>query len=1049
MSDGIKRRDFLKVLGVSGAGASMVGCSTEDVEKLIPYVVPPDDVTPGIATWYASVCQECSAGCGVWVRTREGRTVKLEGNANHPISRGNLCSRGHASLQGLYHPDRYTGPMIREEGELREAGWDEAEALLAQRIGGAGDTLLFSGRMGATLEDLADNFLSAVGGTRVEYQGLAEASLREATRIAFGQNVIPSFDFGSARFILSFGADFLETWLSPVAHARGFARARSTAGEGKAPFVVASPRLSLSGQNADEWIPVRPGSEAGVALALARILADNGAEAGPYRGVLEAYEPASAASEAGIEVEVLETLAERLAGEGPSLVVGPGVGGQHRNATAANLAVLILNAMAGNVGRTVRLDRPDLHAPARPYGEMESAIRAMAGGRVGVAMVRGTNPAYSLPPGSGFREAFGAVDFKVSFASLPDETSVMADLILPDRHFLEAWGDSNPRPGVFAIQQPTMQPLPHFDSKQTGDVLLSVAGRLGHDLGAATFYDYLRGRWERVHGLAPGAGDFDEFWRETLRRGVVEVGQEATDVSATLRSPDAALTFDPPALDGEGLDFTLVVYPSPRFGDGDGARSPWLMELPDPVSKITWHSWVEVHPDTAESLGVRDGDVVRVSSPHGELEVPVWIYPGIREDVVAIPMGLGHEELGRWAAGRGVNPMGLLPALAEQPSGALVHLATRVSVEPTGVRRRLATVEGSSDQSDRPIAMATSVASLGGGVTVEGGEAGHQEEAAAEETAHAPAHDEAAPGAAAGAEAGHQEPAHDAGGHGEGQLQELQRGGGFVPVPTDGEAEDYPLPGARYGDYANPEETPRWAMAIDLDQCTGCSACVTACQAENNVPWVGEEQVLDGREMHWIRLERYYEHVDAHEAGTRDIRHLPMLCQHCGNAPCEPVCPVFAAYHTPDGINGQVYNRCVGTRYCANNCPYKVRVFNWYTFTDVPEPLNWQYNPDVTVRDNGVMEKCTFCIQRVRAAQHEAALEGRPVMDGEVVPACQQTCPSEAIVFGDIRDPGARVHRIAESERGDRILDSFINTQPAITYQKKVTFHAVEEGGHG
>jgi molybdopterin-containing oxidoreductase family iron-sulfur binding subunit len=239
-------------------------------------------------------------------------------------------------------------------------------------------------------------------------------------------------------------------------------------------------------------------------------------------------------------------------------------------------------------------------------------------------------------------------------------------------------------------------------------------------------------------------------------------------------------------------------------------------------------------------------------------------------------------------------------------------------------------------------------------------------------------------------------------------------------------------------------------MAIDLDKCTGCSACVVACQSENNVPWVGEELVLMGRDMHWMRIERYYEHVDATQAGDLDVRFLPMLCQHCNNAPCEPVCPVFATYHTPEGVNAQIYNRCVGTRYCANNCPYKVRVFNWYRYTDaIPEPLNWQWNPDVTVRDNGVMEKCSFCMQRIREAENRAALEeGRAVRDGEIVPACEQSCPAEAIVFGNIRDPNARVTQVVASERTYRVLDAIVNTQPAVSYLKKVTFHEVAEGAH-
>jgi molybdopterin-containing oxidoreductase family iron-sulfur binding subunit len=705
-----------------------------------------------------------------------------------------------------------------------------------------------------------------------------------------------------------------------------------------------------------------------------------------------------------VPAHVIEELARRFVQEAPSLALGPGVAGHHRNATAANLAVHILNAVAGNVGRTVRLHAVDEGAAARPFAELQSAMAAMSG--AGVVMVMGTNPAYSLPPAAGFREAFASAGFRVALTPSLDETAALCDLVLPDRHFLEAWGDSMPRPGLLALQQPAMEAVPLFDTKQAGDVLLSVALRLGQGAGATTFYDHLRARWQAVRALAAGGMDFDAFWREALRKGVVEVPGQRGEEPVPLRSPDAALSFDPPVMDGEG-EFTLLIHPSPRLGDGTHANRPWLQELPDPVSKITWHSWLEVNPAAADRIGLRSGDVVVVRSPHGQVEVPVWLYPGIREDAVALAMGGGHQGYGRFADGKGVNAMTLLAAEVEQPSGALVKVATRVTLEPTGVRRLLATVEGSADQFGRPIAPAVALAALGQGV-----EGGHGE------------------------------------GAGHGPLKEIQGMGGFAPVPTKGRPEDFPLEGSRYGQY-DPEANPRWAMAIDLDRCTGCSICLTACQAENNVPWSGAGQVAMGREMHWIRMERYYETVDATRPGPVDVRFLPMICQHCGNAPCEPVCPVYAAYHTPEGLNAQVYNRCVGTRYCANNCPYKVRVFNWFGFTDVPEPMNWGYNPDVTVRSSGVMEKCSFCVHRIRDVQNRARVEGRrPLADGEVIPACQQSCPAEAIVFGNIRDPHSRVAQVSESSRGYRVLDALINTQPAVTYLKKVTFHEVHDGDH-
>ncbi len=998
----------------------MFGCSTERVEKLLPYVIPDEETVPGVSTWYTSVCGECPAGCGVWVRTREGRVVKVEGNPDHPISEGTLCSRGYSAVQGLYNPDRLSSPLVRGADGFSPIGWDEAEDLLARRLDEGDNHLFLAGRMGPSLTNLVEDFLSGVGGVRREYEGLSEAPLREATRIAFGRARIPTFDFAQARLVYSFGADFLETWLSPVEHHRGFSQMAGVDDHGsKGRMVFLAPRLSLTGQNADEWVPLKPGSEAVVALAMAHVIVQEGGDAGPYyQRLLENYDPRSVEEASGLPAEEIEALARQFVEDTPSLAVGPGVAGHHRNATAANLSVHILNFVAGNIGRTVRLQEADRAAPAHPYGELASAISAMSD--AGVVMVHGTNPAYSLPVGAGFGQAFASAGFRVSFASEMDETAELCDLILPDRHPLEAWGDSNPRPSLYALQQPAMQPVSTFESKQVGDVLLSVALRTGNDFGAPTFFDYLQREWQLHQSrLAPGRA-FDEFWRETLRKGVVVSPDAFPEGPISLRSPDAILSFDVPDLDGDG-EFALIVYPSPRFGDGRHANRPWLQELPDPVSKVTWHSWVEVHPAAAERLEVRTGDLVSVRSPHGEVEVPVWTYPGIREDTVALAMGGGHESFGRYAQGMGVNAMDLLPAEVEQPSGALVHLATRVDLVPTGSRRPLATIEGSSDQHNRPIAPAVGLPVLGP------------------------------------VEAGSQEESHDEGAHGE--LKEIQAMGGFAPVATEGKPEDFPLEGSRYGQY-DPEENPRWAMSIDLDKCTGCSICVTACQSENNVPWVGEEQVAMGRDMHWIRLERYYETVDASHPGPLDVRFLPMICQHCGNAPCEPVCPVYAAYHTPEGLNAQVYNRCVGTRYCANNCPYKVRVFNWFGFTEMAkpgdepsvapaEPMNWGFNPDVTVRSSGVMEKCSFCVHRIREAQNRARVEGqRPLEDGEVIPACQQACPAQAITFGDIRDSHSRVAQATQNERGYRVLDEHINTQPAVTYLKKVTFHEVDSGEH-
>jgi len=448
-ADGIKRRDFLKVVGATGAGATLTGCSTKQIEHLLPYVNGDEEITPGVATWYTSVCRGCSAECGLWVKTREGRAIKLEGNPNHPVSQGGLCSRGHATLQHLYNPDRYPGPMVREGNNFRQGTWDEAERLLAARIQRArnpqnavdgGRVLFIGGHTGPTLSRLIDEFVTAVGGTRIHYDAISDAPLRAAARIAYGVDSVPRYDIGSAQLLLSFGNDFIETGPSPVAYNRGLAQMSAVNEESgrKGRFVYLGPRLSLSGLNADEWIPIRPGSEGAVALGIASVIASAGS-AGPYANFLQAYSPSMAADAAGVSVEAIEELADRFSSAGPSLALGPGVGSHHRNATAANLAVAILNQVAGNVGRTVFYEPTS--AAASSFLDLQRAQADMSGGFIGVAIVHGGNPAYTMPATSGFREAFATVPFKVSFASAMDETAEMCDLILPDSHFLESWGD--------------------------------------------------------------------------------------------------------------------------------------------------------------------------------------------------------------------------------------------------------------------------------------------------------------------------------------------------------------------------------------------------------------------------------------------------------------------------------------------------------------------------------------------------------------------------------------------------------------------------------
>jgi anaerobic selenocysteine-containing dehydrogenase/Fe-S-cluster-containing dehydrogenase component len=983
----LDRRRFLTVLGTSSAGAVVLaGCSTDRVEKLVPYLVQAEDQVPGISTYYASSCTECSSGCGLHVRTREGRAVKLEGNPEHPVNQGKLCSRGQAALQGLYNPGRLKGPMARgADGKFQEISWDDAIGRLAGKLSGAGGRVAaISGAGRGTFSDLLAEWVGAVGGRVVRYEPFASEALRAANRQTFGIDQLATYDFAKAKHIVSFGADFLESFPGSMEHQRGFAQSHGFSGAGVAKFVYLAPRRDLTGLNADEWYPVQPGSEAALALAMANLVAtERGGDAG-LRSALAKYTPEMAARESGLPADLIQRLAREFAAQRPSLAVAGGVGAQHAGAEELCAAVNLLNYVAGNLGQTVRFGADPETADG--YAALDTLLTAIDGGQVAVALVHDANPAYTLPKASRFASRFQKVGFKVSTSMYLDETAALCDLILPQHHALERWDDLRPRAGVYNLMQPVMQPV--FNTLPAGEVLLRTAKKVGGPLArfnAPTYQAHLQSRWQAL-AAQHGEKNFAAFWHGALQRGGLYA--EAPDRPTALAPGAAQVSYTRPPMEGNG-DVVFVPYPHGMLYDGRGTNKPWLLENADPVTKISWHPWVEVHPDLARRLDVRNGEILRLSSPHGSLEAPVYVYPGVHPNVVAMPLGFGHTEYGQFAQGRGVNALDLLGA----PRGPfLSYVSTRVSLEKTGGYKKLATQEGTPRQLGRGIAEAISVDAARKGLTIE--------------------------------------QAYIAEGRGKHEINteaELEAVKGWSQEQAEA---------TQYGDYA--AANPRWGMAIDLAKCTGCQACVTACYAENNIPTVGESEIYKGREMTWIRIERYWEENES-SGSAAGARFIPMLCQHCTNAPCEPVCPVYAAYHTADGLNGQVYNRCVGTRYCANNCPYKVRYFNWYKYNEMswPAPLHLQLNPDVTVRARGVMEKCTFCIQRIRGAQNTARLEDRPLRDGEFTTACAQACPSDAIVFGNVTDPASRVARLRQDNRGYRVLED-LNTRSAITYLAKV-----------
>lgn len=1004
----LNRRQFLKVLGVTGAAATVEGCSRGGHQHVMPYLIPKENLLPGVNVDFATVCRECPAGCGMIARVRDGRVLKVDGNPDHPVNRGALCLRGQAAPQGLYNPDRFPGPMARDEhGRLqaitlqRNEGdddtahgarlWEDASRRLQKALASArGRRVVWIGGLETgAMDELIGRFLAAVapGAARLTFETFAYEPLRTAAARVLGAPVVPQFRIAEARTLISFGADFLETWVSNVEYQRDFAAWRTARREGRDArrFVFFGPRLSLTAANADEWVPIRPGTEGLAARAMAAAVSG-----GDFTALAE---------QAGVNPDVFRRLAEEFR-RGASLALPVGEGSHTEDATAANEAILRMNQAAGNVGRTVIPGEPHALSAVSSNAEVMDALQDMAANPPALVFIHHANPFYSLPP-EVVENAFKNVGEVVSFSSFPDETTAHASLVLPDHTFLESWGEYSPRPGITGVMQPVVDPV--FNTRQTGDVLIAAAARMGRDMGARDFRTWLR----RRH---PGE---DDAWNATLQRGLVS---GAASLPTPVAPRPARTPAPPPPASGGEDQLYLHVYPSLYFYDGRTANRPWAQEIPDPMVKAVWGSWAEIHTETARRLKVSTGDLVTLTTAGGKLQVPAYVSDAVHPQAIAVQMGQGHTASGRYADGAGVNAMALLGAPVSA-SGARITSGVPVEVATAPQKRPLVIMQTGVKQVQFEIARGVTVAGLAG---------------------------LAKNGAAAAGE-----------GNGNGQEQDAQHS---LYSEAD-KAED--LTGFKDPDW----EEPHWGMAIDLDRCTGCNACVASCYAENNLPVVGREQSGRGREMAWLRIENYVGGLAEGTSGGQDrmitggliqiqkrreagpapapgsgvpvdVRFLPMLCQQCDNAPCEYVCPVDATVHSSDHLNQMVYNRCVGTRYCSNNCPYKVRRFNFYQY-QWESPLDQQLNPDVTVRSKGVMEKCTFCVQRTRRAKIDARADGRPIREGEVTTACQDACPSHAIVFGNLKDPNSEVARLARDPRGYGAL-SELNTYPNITYLARV-----------
>ena len=980
----LTRRDFLKIVGAGSTialGIPFVSCkpSREHMEKVVSQLIPAEEIVPGIPLWYATTCTECPANCGLLLKTREGRVIKVEGNPDHPVNKGSHCMWGESALQALYNPDRLKAPLLKDkDGKLQPITWDRALEVLVQKFKENKDkkiawlTPLLSG----SLERLISSFSKKLGDVRiVQYEPLTPENLIEASEKLFGIQDVPHLKFDEVDLVISFGADFLGTWVSPVEYAKSYA-ARRVDTKNRLYHIQLEPRMSLTGGNADKWISLKPGTEHLVSgLLLKRVIEKSVGSAnipGEIHEWVKKLDENTVINEAGISKEDFEFILKRLLKAKKPLILGKGQMPGDPAGTASWIASLSLTYILSKGTPPFDYSQSTVWGKAIKYKDLKRFVEGW-GQDTDMLLVYRSNPVYSLPGFLRASDRLKAVKFIVVFSEFLDETAELADLVLPIRHPFEDWGDANPKGGLWSVQQPGMQPVPHFDSKPFGDLVIEIGKKMGFSL-APNYLEFIKDTWKTVQRKLRDGKDFDEFWRETLQKGVVVIPSQR---ERTLRFKPSDL---PPIRRLSGIkEPLLVVYPSQRLYDGKFANRPWLQEVPDPLVKVSWQSVVEIHPDDAKRWGLKEGDIVQVSISEKKAELPVRLYPRLSSGTVAIATGNGHTSYGRYAKGKGVNAFSLL---IEPENGVLQWDGISVSLRKTGKHVPIAHTDGAMTMAGRKVYESIPLSE-------------------------------------------YREKEHE-----------------IEPTYEEEFEKEFPATAAFYKEYHKEKFKENigpyhWTLVVDLERCTGCSACMVACMAENNIPVVGEKLIARGREMFWIRIERYF------DENSNGVHFIPMMCQQCDNAPCEPVCPVFATHHDKDGLNEQVYNRCVGTRYCSNNCPYKVRRFNWFTFK-FPEPLNWQLNPDVTVREKGVMEKCTFCIQRIKFAKDRAKDEKRLVRDGEIIPACVQACPTEALVFGNSKDPNSRVSKLIRNPRRYRVLE-YLNTRPSVTYLKE--FSLTEEEG--
>lgn len=1001
------RRDFLKVMGFGLGAATLAASCKTPVRRALPYLTKPDSIVPGVANYYASSYVDGGDYCSILVKTREGRPIKIEGNTMSDVTGGGTSARVQALVLSLYDTNRIQGPMVRNESKWESASWDVVDERVAKALASAKNIRIVSNTiLSPTTKNVIAEFKSKFPGTGVvTYDAVSSAGMLLANEATFGYKTIPSYHFAKAKVIVSIQADFLGTWISPIEYAKQYVANRKideVSGAKMSRHFQVESYTSLSGANADHRIQIKP-SEQGAAIAFLynAISAKSGGTALVSPPLNE--KAAKALSKVADEL---------LSNKGASLVVAGA------NNSGEQILVNKINQMLGNYGTTIDMNLPSFQRQGNEQHLIKLIADMEAGSIDTLIFLDNANPVYDTPVADKFKSAIAKVATVISFVGNLNETASLAHIIAPNHHLLESWGDAEPKQGHYSLIQPTISPL--FNTRQAETSLLKWAGSSNVDLKSdAPYYEYLKKNWES--SILDGSS-----WDKTLHDGVFVGTGSKINVTAPSAINLADLKITIPSKSEQEIAF----YETINIAAGQHANNPWLQELPDPVTRCTWGNYLAV-PVSFDGVnkfvgafGLDNGDIVNLEVGGHKVQVESIQQFGQMPGTMALSLGYGRTVVGPVGKGIGVNAY---PMCTLSEDGLIQYYNVGSPVHKLSSQDRMACVQyhhtmGVQDTDKKTgkkinADEAATVFFTYFGLAKQGFQGSLVDRSVIRRSNLAELNDFA----------------HEL----QEQREEFEHLNKQTLYPTH---EDFWSKGAS------------WHMHIDLNSCIGCGACAVACISENNVPVVGKKEVTRHHEMTWLRVDRYY-YGDAHNP---NVVFQPLMCQHCHNAPCENVCPVNATNHNSEGINQMIYNRCVGTRYCANNCPYKVRRFNWLDYTKADLwPINQPtingeeaafmtdnltrmvLNPDVTVRARGVIEKCSFCTQRIQEGKLNAKKENRALADGDVKTACQTACPTGAISFGNINDKKSWIAKTVAHPLNYQVLEE-VNTRPSVTYKSRI-----------